>query len=124
MPRRTRRSVSTLGGAAPDTIIGRAAADRAGARPYRAHVAKTRRNVPRRIARERVPTNRKATLIKLLFAAPERSCDVLNNRSWLFLVRKPCRRIFVGLWKIGRTENYVPERKHEGEILAPMAFFD
>src|SRR5271165_72820 len=50
MPRRTRRSVSTLGGAAPDTTIGRAAADRAGARPYRAHVAKTRRNVPRRIA--------------------------------------------------------------------------
>src|SRR5271165_3045295 len=34
MQRRTRRSVSTLGGAAPDTIIGRAAADRAGARPY------------------------------------------------------------------------------------------
>src|SRR5271166_1187113 len=32
MQRRTRRSVSTLGGAAPDTIIGRAAADRAGAR--------------------------------------------------------------------------------------------
>src|SRR5271165_4906872 len=53
-------SVSTLGGAAPDTIIGRAAADRAGARPYRAHVAKTRRNVPRRIARERVPTSRNA----------------------------------------------------------------
>src|SRR5271166_2268090 len=55
MQRRTRRSVSTLGGAAPNSIIGRAAADRAGARPYRAHVAKTRRNVPRRIARERVP---------------------------------------------------------------------
>src|SRR5271165_4109722 len=54
MQRRTRRSVSTPGGAAPDPIIGRAAADRAGARPYRAHVAKTRRNVPRRIARERV----------------------------------------------------------------------
>src|SRR5271166_2963741 len=34
MPRRTRRSVSTLGGAAPDTIVGRASADRAGARPY------------------------------------------------------------------------------------------
>ena len=34
MQRRTRRSASTLGGAAPDTIIGRAAADRAGARPY------------------------------------------------------------------------------------------
>ena len=50
LQRRTRRSVSTLGGAAPDTIIGRAVADRAGARPYRAHVAKTRRNVPRRIA--------------------------------------------------------------------------
>jgi hypothetical protein len=29
-------SASTIGGAAPDTIIGRAAADRAGARPYRA----------------------------------------------------------------------------------------
>ena len=36
MQRRTRRSASTIGGAAPDTIIGRAAADRAGARPYRA----------------------------------------------------------------------------------------
>ena len=35
MQRRTGRSVSTLGGAAPDTIIGRATADRAGARPYR-----------------------------------------------------------------------------------------
>ena len=34
MQRRTRRSASTIGGAAPDTIIGRAAADRAGARPY------------------------------------------------------------------------------------------
>ena len=34
--RRTRRSASTIGGAAPDTIIGRAAADRARARPYRA----------------------------------------------------------------------------------------
>ena len=32
--RRTRRSASTIGGAAPDTIIRRAAADRAGARPY------------------------------------------------------------------------------------------
>src|SRR5208283_2474628 len=36
LQRRTRRSASTIGGAAPDTIIGRAAADRAGARPYRA----------------------------------------------------------------------------------------
>ncbi len=36
MQHRTRRSASTIGGAAPDTIIGRAAADRAGARPYRA----------------------------------------------------------------------------------------
>ena len=34
--RRTRRSASTIGGAAPDTIIGRVAADLAGARPYRA----------------------------------------------------------------------------------------
>ena len=33
MQHRTRRSASTIGGAAPDTIIGRAAADRAGARP-------------------------------------------------------------------------------------------
>ena len=32
--RRTRQSASTIGGAAPDSIIGRAAADRAGARPY------------------------------------------------------------------------------------------
>ena len=55
LQRRTRRSVSTLGGAAPDTIIGRAAADHAGARPYRAHVAKTRRNAPRRIARNASP---------------------------------------------------------------------
>jgi hypothetical protein len=36
MQRRTRWSAATLGGAAPDTIIGRAAADRAGARPFRA----------------------------------------------------------------------------------------
>ena len=36
MQRRTRRSASTIGGAAPDTIIGRTVADRAGARPYRA----------------------------------------------------------------------------------------
>ena len=40
MERRTRRSASTIGGAAPDTIIERAAADcagaRPGARPYRA----------------------------------------------------------------------------------------
>ncbi len=36
MQRRTRRSASTIGGAAPDTTIGRADADRAGARPYRA----------------------------------------------------------------------------------------
>jgi hypothetical protein len=36
MERRTRRSASTIGGAAPDSIIGGAAADRAGARPYRA----------------------------------------------------------------------------------------
>ena len=36
MQRRTRRSASTIRGAAPDTIIGRAVADRAGARPYRA----------------------------------------------------------------------------------------
>jgi hypothetical protein len=36
LQRRTRRSASTIGSAAPDTIIGRAAADRAGARPYRA----------------------------------------------------------------------------------------
>ena len=36
LQRRTRRSASTIGSAAPDTIIGRATADRAGARPYRA----------------------------------------------------------------------------------------
>src|SRR5271157_6071293 len=45
MQRRTRRSTSTIGGAAPDTIIGRADADRAGARPRHA-LRKTRRNVP------------------------------------------------------------------------------
>ena len=58
-----------------------------------------------------------------LFGVPERSCDVLNDRSWLFLARKPRRWIFVGFWKIGRTENHVPERKHKGEVFAPMAFF-
>jgi len=36
MERRTRRKPSTIGGAAPDTIIGRAAAARAGAHPHRA----------------------------------------------------------------------------------------
>src|SRR5271165_5176148 len=47
MQRRTRRSASTIGGAAPDTIIGRAVADRAGARPCRANaLRKSRRNVP------------------------------------------------------------------------------
>src|SRR5271166_943337 len=34
LQRRTRRSTSTMGGAAPDTIIRRADADRPGARPY------------------------------------------------------------------------------------------
>ena len=46
LQRRTRRSASTIGGAAPDSTIGRAAADRAGARPYRYALRKTRRNVP------------------------------------------------------------------------------
>ena len=55
MQRRTRRSTSTIGGAAPDTIIGRADADRAGARPYRATGAKARRDMQRRIGWERVP---------------------------------------------------------------------
>ena len=36
MQRRTRRNASTIGGAAPDTTIDRAAADRSGARPYHA----------------------------------------------------------------------------------------
>src|ERR1700738_1650069 len=49
--RRTRRSASTIGGAAPDTIIGRAAADRAGARPYRATHCENASKWPRRIAR-------------------------------------------------------------------------
>jgi len=44
LQRRTRRSASTIGGAARDTIIGRADADRVGARPYRAKGAKTRRS--------------------------------------------------------------------------------
>jgi hypothetical protein len=44
LQRRRRRSASTIGGAARDTIIGRADADRVGARPYRATVAKTRRS--------------------------------------------------------------------------------
>ena len=34
MRRRTRRSASTIGGGTPDMTIGRAHADRAGARPY------------------------------------------------------------------------------------------
>ncbi len=34
---RTRRSASTIGGGTPDMTIGCAAADRAGARPYRRH---------------------------------------------------------------------------------------
>src|SRR5271165_1752345 len=55
MQRRTRRSTSTMGGAAPGTIIGRADADRAGARPYRATGAKARRDAHRRLAHERVP---------------------------------------------------------------------
>src|SRR5271166_6503417 len=74
MERRTRRSASTIGGAAPDTIIGRAAADRAGARLYRATRCENaskcatpdraracpsyQLNVRRRIARERVATTR------------------------------------------------------------------
>ena len=36
MQRRTRRNASTIGGAAPDTTIDRADADRSGARPYHA----------------------------------------------------------------------------------------
>ena len=61
MQRRTRRSASTIGGAASDTIIGRAAADRAGARPYRATRCKnaSRCASPDRV-RERVPTALKA----------------------------------------------------------------
>ena len=35
MRRRTRRSAATIGGGTPDMTVGRAAADRAGARPYR-----------------------------------------------------------------------------------------
>jgi hypothetical protein len=46
--RRTRRNTSTIGGAAPDTIIGRAAADRAGARPYRASSPRCSLYDPRR----------------------------------------------------------------------------
>ena len=57
--RRTRRSASTIGGGAPDTIIGRAAADRAGARPTVPHVAKTRL-LRRRYAN--TPTRRLASL--------------------------------------------------------------
>ena len=44
------------GGAAPDTIIGRADAERERV-PTAPQVRKTRRNAHRRIARERVPTN-------------------------------------------------------------------
>jgi hypothetical protein len=50
LQRRTRRSASTIGGAAPHTIIGRADADRAGARPYRAIRCENASNVRRRIA--------------------------------------------------------------------------
>ena len=63
--RRTRRSASTIGGAASDTIIARAAADRAGARPYRAarcenasKCATPDRAGARPVARERVLTMR------------------------------------------------------------------
>ena len=44
-----------MGGAAPDTIIGPADADRAGARPYRATSAKARRDVQRGSACLRAP---------------------------------------------------------------------
>ena len=53
--RRTRRSASTIRGAAPDTTIGRAAADRTGARPYRATRSE---NASRCASRERVPATR------------------------------------------------------------------
>src|SRR5271166_1503074 len=46
MQSRTRRSASTIGGAAPDTIIGRADADRAGARPYRRNGERAERQTP------------------------------------------------------------------------------
>ncbi len=42
MQRRTRRNASTIGGAAPDTTIDRADADRSGARPYHAHTRRVR----------------------------------------------------------------------------------
>ena len=38
MQRRTRRNASTIGGAAPDTTIDRADADRSGARPISANL--------------------------------------------------------------------------------------
>ena len=59
--RRTRRSASTIGGAAPDTIIGRAVADRAELErvPTVPHVAKTRL-LRRRYAN--TPTRRHASL--------------------------------------------------------------
>ena len=42
MRRRTRRSAATIGGGTPDMTVGRAAADRAGARPYPDRRAETR----------------------------------------------------------------------------------
>jgi hypothetical protein len=52
---------------------GRADADRAGARPYRATLAKTRRDVQRRITQERVPTASKAGSRDVTWAGVRRS---------------------------------------------------
>jgi hypothetical protein len=42
MQARTRRSASTIGGAAPEVVIGHPAAARAGARPYHCAIARYR----------------------------------------------------------------------------------
>ena len=55
MQRRTRRSTSTMGGAAPDTIIGRADADRAGVRPYPATRCENASIAVPRASRRRTP---------------------------------------------------------------------
>src|SRR5271165_2264094 len=86
MQRRTRRNASTIGGAAPDTIIGRAAAHRAGARPYRPHVAKTRRNAPRRAQH----VHKEAQSLRRTFQEPDFS--ILRQRALVGTRSRAIRR--------------------------------
>src|SRR5271165_2199135 len=86
MQRRTRRNASTIGGAAPDTIIGRAAAHRAGARRYRPHVAKTRRNAPRRAQH----VHKEAQSLRRTFQEPDFS--ILRQRALVGTRSRAIRR--------------------------------